>query len=103
MMAAATDVTDETARDRAVGVLLGLAIGDAIGTTLEFAERDALPAVTGMIGGGQFGLDPGQWTDDTSMALCLADSLLERGRLPTSAAWAPATPASNRQVKAATD
>ena len=80
MMAAATDVTDETARDRAVGALLGLAIGDAIGTTLEFAERDTRPAVTGMIGGGPFGLDPGQWTDDTSMALCLADSLLERGR-----------------------
>jgi ADP-ribosyl-[dinitrogen reductase] hydrolase len=81
MMAAATDVTDETARDRAVGALLGLAIGDAIGTTLEFVERDTHPAVTGMIGGGTFGLDPGQWTDDTSMALCLAESLLERGRL----------------------
>ena len=32
-----------------------------------------------MIGGGPFGLAPGEWTDDTSMALCLAESLVERG------------------------
>lgn len=66
-------------RDQARGMLLGLAVGDALGTTLEFAERDSLPPVTGIVGGGPFDLDPGVWTDDTSMALCLAESLIERG------------------------
>ena len=64
--------------DRAIGALLGLAVGDAIGTTLEFAPRDdrATP-LTDMVGGGPFGLEPGQWTDDTAMALALADSLTD--------------------------
>lgn len=61
--------------DRAYGAMLGLAIGDAVGVPLEFSERDSLPLVTEMIGGGPFGLEPGEWTDDTSMALCLLDSL----------------------------
>ena len=67
--------------DRAKGALIGLALGDALGTTLEFAWRDAEPPVTDLVGGGPFGLAPGQWTDDTSMALCLADSLLAMGGL----------------------
>lgn len=62
--------------DRARGALLGLAVGDALGTTLEFSRRDSLPRQTEMTGGGPFGLKPGQWTDDTAMALALADSLL---------------------------
>ncbi|TRW95813.1 ADP-ribosylglycohydrolase family protein [Paracoccus sp. M683] len=62
--------------DLLIGMLLGLAIGDAIGTTLEFSARDSKPELTDMIGGGPFGLLPGQWTDDTSMALCLADGLI---------------------------
>ncbi|EEH65325.1 ADP-ribosylglycohydrolase family protein [Actinomyces urogenitalis DSM 15434] len=66
-------------RDRLVGALLGLAVGDALGAPMEFAPRDTLPAVTGMRGGGRFGLEAGQWTDDTSMALCLARSLIETG------------------------
>lgn len=61
--------------DRALGALLGLATGDALGTTLEFAPRDTYPPLTGLAGGGPFGLEPGQWTDDTAMALALADSL----------------------------
>ena len=61
--------------DRALGALLGLAVGDALGTTLEFAPRDSYPPLTGMTGGGPFGLKPGEWTDDTAMALALADSL----------------------------
>ncbi|MGH6846619.1 MAG: ADP-ribosylglycohydrolase family protein [Methylocella sp.] len=62
--------------DRAISALLGLAVGDALGTTWEFAERETVPPLTDMIGGGPFGLKPGEWTDDTAMALCLADSLL---------------------------
>jgi len=67
-----------SSKDRAVGALLGLAVGDAIGTTGEFQTRDSYPPLTGPIGGGPFNLDPGQWTDDTSMALCLADALLRK-------------------------
>lgn len=63
--------------DRAKGSLLGLAVGDAIGTTVEFSQRGFFTLMDDMIGGGPFNLQPGQWTDDTSMALCLADSLIE--------------------------
>ncbi len=66
----------EARKDRALGALVGLAVGDAVGTTLEFTNRDSRPALTDMVGGGPFGLEPGEWTDDTSMALCLADSLI---------------------------
>lgn len=66
------------AGDRALGCLIGLAVGDAVGTTLEFARRDAGPPLTDMVGGGPFGLQPGQWTDDTAMALALAESLAAR-------------------------
>lgn len=65
--------------DRARGALLGLAVGDAIGTTVEFMPRGSFAPLTDMVGGGPFNLQPGQWTDDTSMALCLAASLLEHG------------------------
>lgn len=64
---------------RAQGAMLGLAIGDAIGTSVEFSPRGSFMPVSDMVGGGVFGLQPGQWTDDTSMALCLATSLLEHG------------------------
>lgn len=67
----------EAVLDRARGAFLGLAVGDALGTTLEFSRRDAHPHHTEMTGGGPFGLEPGQWTDDTAMALALADSLLK--------------------------
>jgi ADP-ribosyl-[dinitrogen reductase] hydrolase len=66
-------------QDRAIGALLGLAVGDAVGTTLEFTMRDADAPLTDMIGGGPFNLEPGEWTDDTAMALALADSLLQGG------------------------
>ena len=59
------------------GALLGLAAGDALGTTLEFTRPGEFSPITDMIGGGPFNLRAGQWTDDTSMALCLAESLLE--------------------------
>jgi ADP-ribosyl-[dinitrogen reductase] hydrolase len=63
-------------RSRARGALLGLAVGDAVGTTLEFTKRDSTAPLTDMIGGGPFNLPVGFWTDDTSMALALADSLI---------------------------
>ena len=65
---------------RARGSLVGLAVGDALGTTNEFQPAGSFEPITGMVGGGVFDLEPGQWTDDTSMALCLADSLLAQGR-----------------------
>jgi hypothetical protein len=55
---------------RCRGSLLGLAAGDALGTTLEFTAPGQFDPVTDMVGGGPFALAPGQWTDDTSMALC---------------------------------
>ncbi|ROZ79251.1 ADP-ribosylglycohydrolase family protein [Ramlibacter sp. WS9] len=64
--------------DRYRGCLLGLACGDAVGTTVEFNPRGTFAPVTTMTGGGPFGLAPGEWTDDTSMALCLAASLVHR-------------------------
>jgi ADP-ribosyl-[dinitrogen reductase] hydrolase len=67
-------------RDKFRGCLLGLACGDAVGTSVEFRSRGSFPPLTDMVGGGPFGLQPGQWTDDTSMALCLAASLTELGR-----------------------
>lgn len=67
------------ALERYRGSLLGLAAGDALGTTLEFKPPGTFEHHAAMTGGGPFGLEPGQWTDDTSMALCLAESLIERG------------------------
>ena len=67
-----------TRADRYAGCLLGLAAGDALGTTLEFKEPGSFTPLADMVGGGPFDLLPGQWTDDTSMALCLAASLVER-------------------------
>lgn len=66
--------------DRYRGALLGLACGDAVGTTVEFMPRGSFAPVTDMLGGGPFSLAPGKWTDDTSMALCLAESLIQTGR-----------------------
>ena len=67
--------TPDEIADRARGAMLGLAIGDALGTTLEFTKRDSQTPLTTIIGGGPFRLQPGQWTDDTAMALALATSL----------------------------
>lgn len=57
------------------GCLVGLAVGDAVGTTVEFRAPGTFEPVTDMVGGGPFSLEAGEWTDDTSMALCLAESL----------------------------
>ena len=63
------------------GSLLGLAVGDALGTTLEFKAPGTFKPITYMVGGGPFNLSPGEWTDDTSMALCLAESLTKKNDL----------------------
>jgi ADP-ribosyl-[dinitrogen reductase] hydrolase len=70
-------VATDARRDRLRGALVGLAVGDAVGTTVEFKRPGSFEPVTDMVGGGPFRLRPGQWTDDTSMALCLAESLIE--------------------------
>ncbi|GAB7015851.1 ADP-ribosylglycohydrolase family protein [Methanogenium cariaci] len=62
--------------ERYHGSLLGLAIGDAMGVPLEFKPPGSFTPVNAMIGEGVFCLNPGEWTDDTSMALCLAESLI---------------------------
>ncbi len=57
---------------------MGLAVGDALGTPIEGMPPGSFEPLTDMVGGGSHGLEPGYWTDDTSMALCLAESLVER-------------------------
>jgi ADP-ribosylglycohydrolase len=74
------NVSEDMSRDKAIGALVGLAVGDAVGTTLEFQPRD-VNHVHDMVGGGPFRLSPGEWTDDTSMALCLAQTYLQANRL----------------------
>jgi ADP-ribosylglycohydrolase len=66
-------------RDRYRGALLGLAAGDALGTTLEFQPPGSCNPITTMIGGGPFNLKHREWTDDCSMALCPGESLIECG------------------------
>ncbi len=70
--------------DKCKGALLGLAVGDALGTTLEFKSPGSFTPLTDMIGGGVFNLKVGKWTDDTSMALCLADSLIAKEEFDSS-------------------
>lgn len=64
--------------DRFRGAILGMAVGDALGAAVEFKSPGSFTPVTGMRDGGPWNLDAGYWTDDTSMALCLAASLIEK-------------------------
>ncbi|MGH8180941.1 MAG: ADP-ribosylglycohydrolase family protein [Steroidobacteraceae bacterium] len=63
-------------RERFLGALLGLAIGDAIAAPTQYRRPGTFTPVGDLIGGGPFALPRGGWSDDTAMALCLADSLL---------------------------
>lgn len=65
--------------DRLRGTLIGLAVGDALGAAVEFQPPGTFEPVTGYRAGGPHDLAPGEWTDDTSMALALADSLANAG------------------------
>ena len=74
--------------DRYRGALMGLAVGDALGTTLEFKSPGSFEPIEDMVGGGPFWLNAGEWTDDTSMALCLAESLVKcNGFDPADQMW----------------
>ena len=66
-----------TLRDRVRGSLIGLAVGDALGAVVENEKPGTFPPVTDMVGGGRLDRVAGEWTDDTAMALCLAESLVE--------------------------
>ncbi len=63
-------------RDRAIGSLLGLAVGDALGAAIEFQPKPQFAILEDMASGGPHHLQRGQWTDDTAMALTLAGSLI---------------------------
>ena len=63
-------------RERFLGALLGLAIGDAVAAATQYRRPGTFTPVGDLIGGGPFALPRGGWSDDTAMALCLADSLL---------------------------
>ncbi len=65
--------------DRKRGTLIGLAVGDALGAAVEFKSPGTFKLVTEYRAGGPHRLGPGEWTDDTSMALALADSIGEVG------------------------
>lgn len=65
---------------RKLGSVLGLIVGDALGATNEFQQAGEFAPITDMVGGGPFSLPAGAWTDDSSMALCLAESLVELRR-----------------------
>jgi ADP-ribosyl-[dinitrogen reductase] hydrolase len=75
------DLPDDIALDRSLGALLGLAIGDALGAPVEGRERDSYARFADFAAGGTHGLGLGEWTDDTAMAICLAESLLAHGDL----------------------
>ena len=76
----APDVMDaaRTLRERFQGALLGLAVGDALAAHTQFRKPGGFSPVGDILGGGPFDLPRGAWTDDTAMALLLAESLLER-------------------------
>lgn len=71
---------DSLRNSRKLGSILGLLVGDALGATNEFKDPGSFVPISDMVGGGPFHLPPGAWTDDSSMALCLAESLVEQGR-----------------------
>ena len=75
MTAKQKEIPSTVLQDRCVGVLVGLAAGDALGSGYELGEPPVGEAR--MIGGGLGGWDPGEWTDDTQMALCIAEEAAE--------------------------
>ena len=76
------DSADNTAinRQKALGSLWGLIVGDCLGSPIQFTEKDGHPHITEMVPCEMFGTPPGYWTDDGSMALCVAESVARLGR-----------------------
>jgi len=72
----ATLAAAHSLRERFQGALLGLATGDAVAAPTQYRRPGTFTPVGDLIGGGPFDLPRGGWSDDTAMALCLADSLL---------------------------
>lgn len=70
----------EDYRDRAKGALWGLVIGDCLGSPIQFSGKDSHPWITGMVKCPVFRLPPGYWTDDGSMAMCIMDSYVRKGK-----------------------
>lgn len=68
----------ESLKDRFRGCLIGLAVGDALGVPIEFMHPGTFEPVTDFRSGGPHGLEAGEWSDDTSLTLCLAESLIEK-------------------------
>lgn len=71
----------EKADDRPLALILGVAVGDALGVPVEFKKRGTFH-VTGMQGYGTHHQPPGTWSDDTSLTLALVDNLLADGDRP---------------------
>ncbi|MBX5460925.1 MAG: ADP-ribosylglycohydrolase family protein [Steroidobacteraceae bacterium] len=66
-------------RERFLGALIGLAVGDALAAATQYRKPGTFTPIGDLLGGGPFDLPRGAWSDDTAMALCLAESLVERG------------------------
>jgi ADP-ribosyl-[dinitrogen reductase] hydrolase len=71
-----------TRAGRSFGALLGHAVGDALGCTVEFLSREEIRSRypgghREIVGGGPFGIPRGGWTDDTAMALAVARGIIE--------------------------
>ena len=88
---------DREFEQRAIGALVGSAVGDALGARFEFGAPGAyrrefpepvLGGIGEMIGGGAFGWEPGEFTDDTQMAIALSESLLACGGFDADDVWA---------------
>ncbi len=73
------DIKNMKTIDRFKGSIIGLACGDALGAPVEFRSPGTFPFISDMTSGGEFNVSPGQWTDDTSLALCLTESLINKG------------------------
>ena len=71
-------------QDTIIGGVMGVIIGDALGLPVQRMTKTEIKKnpITDMTGGGAFGLEPGAWSDDSSLTLCLAESLYEVGYNP---------------------
>ena len=71
-------------QDAIIGGIIGVVIGDALGLPVQFMTKTEISKnpITDMTGGGAFGLELGAWSDDSSLTLCLAESLYEVGYNP---------------------